>query len=120
MKKFTKGLIAFIVTIVIGMLIMTFLQPLLDQTSWGFVPASQVVLAPFMYYLLTLGSSWSERFRPLAQLLIVFIALVVMTCIMEWFNWTAISGKLVAHTIGTLLTLLFVYAQDRRYMARKK
>lgn len=108
------------VAIIAGMLIMTFLQPLLDTTSWSFVPASQVVLAPFMYYILTLGTSWSKRFRPLAQLLIVFIALVVMTCIMEGFNWTLISGKLVAHTIGSLLTLIFVYAQDRRYMVQKK
>ncbi len=118
MKKFTKGAIAFIITMVVGTLLMYFLQPELDKTSWGFVPISQIVLAPFMYYLLTLDPRRVERFRPLVILLFTFGAIVAMTFIMDLFKWDKVSGKLIAHTVGALLTLIFLCVQGS--IAQKK
>lgn len=103
MKKSIKVAIVALVVLILGVLIEKHIQPIINQWGCGFFPASNVLMIPFWYYLITLFG-WGARYDKFIRLLALFGFGIVFVFVSELFNMDHVYGKIIAYLVGALLT----------------
>ncbi len=119
MNNTVKCILVFVIIVALALTLTELVQPLLNETSWSFIPVYQVLM-PFLFYYLFAHTKDGQKYRPLMQWVFAVAFVLLWACVSEMFNWDKVCGKLIAHGIGSVFAFVYAYIQDKKYVSRKR